>query len=500
MRAPNTALRILLVEDNPGDARLIQILLSEEMAGDFRMTTAPTLAEAVAALTDAGPDDPDDPDDRFRAGTSPSFDVVLLDLTLPDSQGLNTLRRLRSQCASVPVVVLSGLDDEVLALRALQSGAEDYLVKGRADGNLIKRSSLYAIERYRMRRSALLTEAAFQATDTGIVILGADRCITRANPAMVRMTGYAESELVGHKLTMLAAPRFEENADKTGADDGDAEDQLEADYQHIIDQLDPEGGWEGEIWNQRQSGDIYPVWLRLNAVREQEGLLTGYVGILSDITHRKKAEAELRRQATRDPLTGLPNRAMFLRVLEDAVDRVLYRSEVAKQADEKVDVFLNSTLPDEMLLDADDDDTQNRECCLLFIDLDGFKNVNDTYGHGVGDEVLKVVAGRLKSAVRGTDHVARLAGDEFVIILSEMRHIKDAAVVATKIITEVALPINCSAGQETSVSASVGIALCPRDATSADGLVRAADAAMYRAKRLGKNRWCSFRDVGGETP
>ncbi len=421
------SLRILLVEDSIGDARLIEVLLEEEAGAEFSVEHVDRLQAAKDALSNE------------------RFDVVLLDLSLPDSHGLSTVEGLRRHSNQVPIVILSGLDDESVALKAVQAGAQDYLVKGRADGNLIKRAILYAIERHRLRREALLTEAAFAATDTSIIVADTAGLILRVNPAFTRMTGFAESEVIGGEAHMLGSGEPEE------------------DYHRVIwSRVDPAHGWEGEVWNRRQSGDLYPVWVRVNAVRDELGGLSGYVVILSDITHRKQAEEELRRQATRDSLTGLANRALFLSMLNEVVDR-------------------------------------EPGCGLLFVDLDGFKEVNDLYGHDAGDEILKAVARRLRGAVRASDEVARLAGDEFVIILNDVTEVSDACTVAAKVVEVLSMPYRLDGRTLECISASVGIALCPGDATSTDGLLRAADAAMYRAKRAGKDRWCLFRDGWGRT-
>lgn len=419
------SVRILLVEDSIGDARLIEVLLEEEAGAEFAVRHVDRLEAAKEALS------------------AEDFDVVLLDLSLPDSHGLATVEGLRRHSNRVPIVILSGLDDEEVALKAVQAGAQDYLVKGRADGNLIKRAVLYAIERHRLRREALLTEAAFSATDTSIIVADTEGRILRVNPAFTRMTGFAESEVIGGEAHMLGSG------------------EPEADYHLVIwSRVDPTHGWEGEVWNRRQSGDLYPVWVRVNAVRDDLGALSGYVVVLSDITHRKQAEEELRRQATRDSLTGLANRSLFVSMLNDAVDR-------------------------------------GPACGLLFVDLDGFKEVNDRCGHDAGDEILKTVARRLRGAVRASDEVARLAGDEFVIVLNDVREVADAARVAGKVVDVLAMPYHLDGRTIDCISASVGIALYPTDAGSADGLLRAADAAMYRAKRAGKNRWCLFRDGWG---
>lgn len=414
-------LDILLVEDNIGDARLIDVLLSEEGGAEFRLDHVERLADAVDRLHDQ------------------AYDVVLLDLSLPDSFGLETVRKLRSEAANTPIVILSGLDNEETALRALQSGAQDYLVKGRADGNLIKRSILYAMERQRIRQRVLVAEAPFMATDTGIVVLDTRYRIIRVNPAFTRLTGYDQQEVEGQAPFMIGSGEK-------------APDYHEA----ILQEIDPETGWEGEVWNRHKDGKVYPVWLHLNAVRDEGGTLTGYVAVLSDITHRKKAEAELVRQATRDALTGLPNRTLLRRMMQDMVTHALKNES---------------------------------GCGFLFVDLDGFKAVNDSYGHDVGDELLKDVARRLRAALRASDEVGRLGGDEFVVLLGDVRQVEDAGKVAGKIVAALAEPYVLN-GITAEISASVGVALCPDDGTTGEDLLKAADEAMYRAKKAGKNRWC----------
>lgn len=414
------AMNILLVEDNPGDARLIQVLLAEEAGSEFRLTHVERLADAC------------------ELAKQEEFAAVLLDLSLPDSHGLETVMGLRRGGPDVPIVILSGMDNEEVALAALQNGAQDYLVKGRADGMLLKRSILYAIERHRTKRQLLLAEAAFKCTDTGIMVMDAGWRVIRVNPAFSRVTGYEPAEVVGRKPMVLSSGVHEPEF-----------------YDDLWAALDANGAWEGEIWNRRKNGEVYPEWLRINAVEDEQGGITGYVAIMSDITHRKKAETELLRQATRDPLTGLANRQLFMHVLDDSIERA---------------------------------GSMERLCAVLFVDLDGFKEINDRWDHAAGDEMLKEVARRLRGTVRVSDEVARLGGDEFVVVLTEVREPQDAARVAEKIVGALAEPYRLSAG-EGRISASVGISVYPANATSAEDLVRAADQAMYSAKRAGKSRY-----------
>ena len=420
-------MKVLLVEDNSGDARLIEVLLAEE-APHFKITRASRLYDAIAIAKQS------------------TCDAALLDLSLPDSQGVETVLALRRELPDLPVVVLSGLSNEEVALQALKFGAQDYLIKGRADGALIKRAILYAVERQRTRARALMADAAFEATDTGIMMIDRNFRVMRVNPAFVRLTGYAAEDVIGKNPDML----------------GDAEKT-----QFFLDGLwssfDTAQGFEGEVWNKRPGGDVYAVWLRISTVRDEVGALGGYVVVLTDITHRKQAEAELMRQATRDTLTGLPNRGLFQRMVTDTVNRATI---------------------------------SGTKCGLLFIDLDGFKGVNDEFGHDVGDEVLKETARRLRAALRAADDVARLAGDEFIVILNEVRGIKDAGKIAEKVVISLRQPYVFGDIVITGVSASIGVALCPDNAKTPDELIKAADDAMYRSKRQGKNRWhCADEDM-----
>lgn len=411
---------VLVVEDNPGDSRLIEINLAEVVEVNFRVVTQADLAGAMQALAER------------------SFDVVLLDLFLPDSQGLNTLERFLSVANETPVVVLSGLDDFSAAVQAVQRGAQDYLVKGKGDGELLRRAILHAIERQKTRRQLLLSEAAFNNTDTGMLVMDTKGVVSRVNPAYLEVTGYSAGEVEGKPAHFLVSD----------VHDQDFRDALWA-------RLKDEGSWEGEIWNRRRDGEIRPEWMRINVVRDGMGQSVGYVVIFSDVTFRRRAEEELIRQATTDSLTGLPNRALFQRLLVSGIER---------------------------------NRRYDRRLSLLFVDLDGFKEVNDSLGHDTGDLVLREAALRLRRAVRVSDEVARLGGDEFTVVLSELSQPDDAETVAAKVVEVLSQPYE-TGSSTLHLSASVGIATCPRDGVDADQLLHAADEAMYKAKRAGKNQY-----------
>ncbi|MBW8846601.1 MAG: diguanylate cyclase, partial [Burkholderiales bacterium] len=285
---------------------------------------------------------------------------------------------------------------------------------------------------WRMRLKALV----FDHSDQGIIVTDARADIVAVNRAYCAMTGYAEAELVGRN------PRVQQS----GLHDV-------AFYRELWRVLGKTGQWQGEIWNRRKSGEAYPAWLNISVIRNKQGNVERYVAISSDITPVKAVQERLDHLAHHDALTDLPNRLHFVASLERA------------------------------LLGAD---RNHASVALLFIDLDHFKTVNDTLGHAAGDQLLIEVAGRLRKAVRAEDLVARLAGDEFVVLLERLHGRDEAVGVARKVLADLAAPQQIE-GQAITPMASIGIAMYPGDGLSAGDLLDAADNAMYEAKRLGRH-------------
>ncbi len=229
-------------------------------------------------------------------------------------------------------------------------------------------------------------------------------------------------------------------------------------YQNLWRDLLHSNHWEGEIWNKRKDGKIYPEWLSITAVMDDSGEVSHYIAIFSDITSQKDSEERLYYLAHYDNLSKLPNRLAFHDRLRQAISR-------AKRS-------------------------QN-EVAVMFLDLDGFKEVNDTLGHNAGDQVICEVAIRLSAAMRETDTIARFGGDEFTILLSEIEERKGIETAAQKIIDAVAKPIHIE-GADALVTTSIGISLFPQDGDDIDTLIRQADMAMYAAKEAGKNKFLFY--------
>lgn len=280
--------------------------------------------------------------------------------------------------------------------------------------------------------SLRLAAAAFENTAEAVTISDPEGRILAVNRAFERITGYPADEALGQKLTILG-----HDGDKHG-------------IQRVIDA--EESQWQGEVWNRRKSGEIYPAHEHISAVRDDQGRIVNFVSVLSDITEAKDAEDRLQHLAHHDSLTGLPNRLQFGGALEGALER-------AKR--------------------------HNQQLALLFLDLDRFKNINDTLGHDSGDRLLKGVAERLRKTVRAEDFVARLGGDEFTVVMEELASADDAAILAEKLIEALARPMQLGE-QELTPSATVGIAVYPDDGADPAALLKAADVAMYRAKAQGR--------------
>ncbi|MBI3446730.1 MAG: EAL domain-containing protein [Magnetospirillum sp.] len=298
-----------------------------------------------------------------------------------------------------------------------------------------RRSSAKWLEKAMADEESHLAAHVFSNALEATIITDPKGRILRVNPMFTELTGYGEAEVIGGNPRLIRS------------------DHHDADfYAEMWQAIYRDGSWRGEIWNRRKNGQVFVAWESIVAVRDDQGAIRNFVGSFSDITEQVEAQRHILRLAHYDVLTELPNRVLFL----DRLERAVLHAQ-----------------------------RHNRRAALLFLDLDGFKKVNDTMGHRAGDELLKEVAVRLKQCIRLTDTIARLGGDEFTVLLGEISSDGDAAVVAEKVLAGLSASFSIE-GRDVFVGASIGISLFPDDGPSGDELLKHADTAMYQAKAAGK--------------
>jgi diguanylate cyclase (GGDEF)-like protein/PAS domain S-box-containing protein len=281
-----------------------------------------------------------------------------------------------------------------------------------------------------------LSRMVFDNSLEGITVTDASSRIVMVNRAFTHTTGYSAEEAIGQTPALL----------KSGRQGPDF-------YARFWNALREDDGWHGEIWNKRKNGEVYPQWISVTAVRNRKKQIEHYIAIFADITERKERENLMEYQALHDALTGLPNRRLF----HDHLNQTLV--QIKRHG--------------------------SRMFAVMYLDLDRFKYINDTWGHDAGDMLLKEVAARLRRCVRESDTVARLGGDEFTILLPEISGEADAGVVAEKILLAMKVPVNLTTESRV-ITTSIGISVSPRDGVDAETLMKRADAAMYQVKASGR--------------
>lgn len=288
-----------------------------------------------------------------------------------------------------------------------------------------------------------IIDTIFNSVEEGIMIADTKSRIIHVNPAFEFVTGYTYEEAVGQRPSLL----------NSGIHDQEF-------YTKMWATIREHGKWSGEIWNRRKTGDIYPEWLTIVAIHNEQGDIVNYCGIFEDISAQKNAENEIERRKYTDTLTGVANRYAYL---------------------QRMETLLQSSA--------------NREYhhAVLFLDLDRFKQVNDTLGHSVADEMLISVTQRIQSVLKNKDIVARYGGDEFIITITNIHHMQEAVQVAEKIVHLLSEPLPIDE-QNIYISTSMGISLYPEDGTTLETLVKKADQAMYYAKQNGRNQFAFYFD------
>ena len=426
------ATRLLLVEDNAGDARLLREMLSEPGSHATHLSHVMSMAEATDHLRDH------------------TVDVILLDLGLPDAQGLDAVRRAHAAAPRVPLVVLTGLDDETLASDALKQGAEDYLIKGQIDTRSLLRAIRYSIERKAMEAALFAEKEHAQVTlnSIGDAVVSTDIAgnITFLNLVAEIITGWSTKEAIGRPMNEVVRI-----VDATSRNE-------------IMDPMEQAIGQDRTVHLPsncllfRRDGFETPIDDSVSPIHDHDGHATGAVIVFRDVSAARVMALEMTHSAQHDFLTGLPNRML----LNDRISQAI-------------------TMAPRHL----------KQVAVLFLDLDGFKHINDSLGHPVGDKLLQSVARRLVACVRESDTVSRQGGDEFVVLLSEAEQWEDAATVATRMLEAVA-EAHTIDQHDLHVTTSIGVSVYPDDGRDAETLIKNADTAMYQAKENGRQGYQFF--------
>ena len=425
--------RLLLVEDNPGDVRLLREMFNRQGSHNIELTHVECMSEAEKHLA------------------ARAVDIILLDLGLPDAQGLGAIRRAHAAAPRVPLVVLTGLDDELLAAQALQEGAQEHLIKGEVDTRGLLRALRYAVERKTMEEALFVEKERAQVTlnciGDAVICTDISGNITFLNVVAEKMTGWSCQEAAGRPVAevfrILDATSREITPNPMERAVGQDRAMLRPSNCILI----------------RRDGFEIPIEDSVAPIHDREGQATGAVIVFRDVSAARMMALQVTHLAEHDFLTGLPNRMLLN-------DRVRQAIALAPRHMNKV--------------------------AVLFLDLDGFKHINDSLGHPIGDKLLQSIAKRLVDCVRRADTVSRQGGDEFVVLLSEVEQSEDAAISARRMLEAVAEPHSIDQ-HDLHVTTSIGVSVYPDDGLDAETLIKNADTAMYQAKENGRQSYQFFK-------
>ncbi len=424
---------MLLIEDNPGDARLIKEMLQEQSSQKIELKHVECMEDAEKHLA------------------ANAIDVILLDLGLPDAQGLDAVRRARAAARGIPLVVLSGLDDESMAIQAMQEGAQDYLVKGQIEPRELVRALRYAVERKSIQEALFEEQERAQVTldciGDGVISTDVSGNITFLNIVAEKLSGWSLHEVVGRPMA-------------------DAFRVLNGNTRKVIPNPMVKASQQNRRGNlptnsvlvRRDGTDIF-IEDSVSPIHDHNGQVIGAVLVFRDVSESRAMADQIAHLAEHDFLTGLPNRLL----LNDRIGQAIALAE------------------------------RNRgKIAVLFMDMDGFKNINDSLGHPAGDDLLKCIANRLRDCVRGPDTVSRQGGDEFIVLLQGVKKPEDAAIAAKRLLKSLS-ETYFMGPHNLHITSSIGVSMYPDDGPDAETLIKNADTAMYQAKENGRQSFQFFK-------
>lgn len=434
--------KILAIDDTPVNL----LTLGAALKNEFDLQIATSGAMGIGLALQAPPD------------------LILLDIMMPGMDGFETCRRIKQEplLKDIPLVFVTALHELASEVKGLELGALDYITKPiqvetarQRVRNLLEHERLRKevmvqrdqlatdmIERIAAEEKLKLAASVFASAREGITITDTLGRIVDVNDSFTRITGYTREEVIGMDPSMMNSGQ-----------------QTQEFYAAMWQQLTIKGHWYGETWNRRKSGQVYAEMRTITTVRDAQGQPKNYVALFSDITALKEHEKQLNHIAHYDMLTGLPNRVLLADRLRQGMTQAMRREQ---------------------------------QLAVVFLDLDGFKGVNDTYGHDTGDQLLMLLAKQMKQSLRDGDTLARVGGDEFVAILGDLVDSATCVPLLSRLLEAAAKPVDV-VGQVLRLSASLGVTFYPQPADiDAEQLMRQADQAMYQAKLAGKNRYHVF--------
>lgn len=425
--------RVLIVTDDADDAAALQDALYKANDGPYEVIWVRLLSEAIGRLS------------------SDNIDVVLIDLSLPDNQGIDTFDKVFEATPQIPILTLSAVDDEVLAIEAVQRGAQGYISKGYFSSylvpqslrNVIQRKAVEQISYFEKERASIILRSINDS------VIGTDMHgkVDFLNTAAERMTGWLQDEAHGHSINEVM-PLINAVTRETV-------------HNPLISLLNGNNVVAlapGTTMLRRGGSHEFFIEDSTALIQNRRGNIIGAVMVFRDTTTAQILSQQIVHLAQHDALTNLPNRVL----LYDRIEQAILHAK-----------------------------RHGNKFAVLFIDVDKFKNINDSLGHGIGDKLLQLVASRLISCVRASDTVSRLGGDEFVILLSEIDQVEDAAQTAKKIMTELEAP-HLVGQHKFFITASIGVSIYPGDGETSEDLLKNADTAMYQAKHQGRNNYQFF--------